>query len=72
MYQPIVTLGAAEPAVVGYEALLRAQGAQGPVLPAAMFAAAERAGWTHVLDRIGRTAALLVARPGGWATTCCS
>ena len=58
VYQPIVTLGAAEPAVVGYEALLRAQGAQGPVLPAAMFAAAERAGWTHVLDRIGRTAAL--------------
>jgi len=64
VYQPIVTLGAAEPTVVGYEALLRAQGAEGPVLPAAMFAAAERAGWTHVLDRIGRTTALRGA--AGW------
>jgi len=64
VYQPIVTLGAAQPTVVGYEALLRARGAQGPVLPAALFAAAERAGWTHVLDRIGRTTALRGA--AGW------
>ena len=57
-YQPIVALGEQRSPVVGYEALLRAQGPAGPLLPSELFGAAERAGWLHVLDRVGRTTAL--------------
>lgn len=73
VYQPIVELGAdptlpiggaGGPTLVGYEALLRASGPNGPVMPAELFAAAEQAGWLHILDRIGRTTALRGA--GGW------
>jgi EAL domain-containing protein (putative c-di-GMP-specific phosphodiesterase class I) len=65
VYQPIVSLrpGDAD-AVVGYEALLRATGANGPVFPDQLFAAAAEAGWLHVLDRIGRTSAIRGA--AGW------
>jgi len=54
----------APPAVVGYEALLRAQSATSELMPQAMFAAAGQAGRLHVLDRIGRTTALRGA--AGW------
>lgn len=65
VYQPIVDLSVSgDRPVVGYEALLRATGADGPVFPDAMFAAAEQAGWLHVLDRVGRTTALRGA--SGW------
>jgi EAL domain-containing protein (putative c-di-GMP-specific phosphodiesterase class I) len=66
VYQPIVALGQPDqaPAVVGYEALLRAEGPLGPIMPDAMFAAAAAAGWLHVLDRVGRTTALRGA--AGW------
>ena len=79
VYQPIVALGDAstptpdDPAktgdyqVIGYEALLRATGPTGPLLPPALFGAAEQAGWLHVLDRIGRTTALRGA--AGWLGT---
>jgi EAL domain-containing protein (putative c-di-GMP-specific phosphodiesterase class I) len=65
VYQPIVTLrpGAGD-AVVGYEALLRANGAGGPISPDEMFGAAAEAGWLHVLDRVGRTSAMRGA--AGW------
>ncbi len=65
VYQPIVSLrpGDAD-AVIGYEALLRATGANGPVMPDELFAAATEAGWLHVLDRIGRTSAIRGA--AGW------
>lgn len=62
VYQPIVRLE--DGAVVGHEALLRASGPDGPLRPDEMFEAAGRAGWLHVLDRIGRTSALRGAR--GW------
>jgi EAL domain-containing protein (putative c-di-GMP-specific phosphodiesterase class I) len=62
VYQPIVRLEDA--AVVGHEALLRASGPTGTVMPDTMFAAAAEAGWIHMLDRIGRTTALLGAE--GW------
>lgn len=66
VYQPIVALGAggAAAGVVGYEALLRADGSDGPISPDRMFGAARKAGWSHVLDRIGRTTALEGA--SGW------
>jgi diguanylate cyclase (GGDEF)-like protein/PAS domain S-box-containing protein len=66
VYQPIVAFGSANdvPAVVAYEALLRAEGPHGPVMPDEMFAAAAAAGWLHVLDRVGRTTALRGA--AGW------
>lgn len=66
VYQPIVALGPAHAAspVVAYEALLRAEGPDGPVMPDALFAAAAAAGWLHVLDRVGRTTALRGA--AGW------
>jgi EAL domain-containing protein (putative c-di-GMP-specific phosphodiesterase class I) len=65
VYQPIVGLNGAEAdAVVGYEALLRANGPSGPISPTEMFAAAGDAGWLHVLDRIGRTSAMRGA--AGW------
>ena len=62
VYQPIVDLSAGT--VVGHEALLRATHpeAGAPILPAALFGAAHAAGWTHVLDRVGRTTALRLAR----------
>ena len=65
VYQPIVSLhpGDAD-VVVGYEALLRATGPQGPVFPDELFAAAHQAGWLHALDRIGRTSAIRGA--AGW------
>lgn len=65
VYQPIVALdpdGSRD--VVGYEALLRATGPAGRLMPTALFDAAEQAGWLHVLDRIGRTTALRGA--AGW------
>lgn len=62
VYQPIVSLQpGADSAVVGYEALLRATSAAGPVMPDQMFRAAASAGWLPVLDRIGRTTALRCA-----------
>jgi diguanylate cyclase (GGDEF)-like protein/PAS domain S-box-containing protein len=66
VYQPIVTLGDSNdtPAVIGYEALLRAAGPTGPVMPDELFGAAAAAGWLHVLDRVGRTTALRGA--AGW------
>lgn len=65
VYQPIVSLRPGDgDAVVGYEALLRATGAGGPVFPDELFAAAAEAGWLHVLDRIGRTSAIRGA--AGW------
>lgn len=65
VYQPIVSLRPDDNGVViGYEALLRATGADGPVFPDDMFAAAAEAGWLHVLDRIGRTSAIRGA--AGW------
>jgi len=61
-YQPIVELDGRR--VIGHEALLRATTVAGePVLPDVLFPAAESAGWTHVLDRIGRTTALHGAGP---------
>ena len=63
VYQPIVDL--ADGRTVGHEALLRATDAAGaPVFPDVLFPAADAAGWTHVLDRIGRTTALRHA--GRW------
>jgi EAL domain-containing protein (putative c-di-GMP-specific phosphodiesterase class I) len=65
VYQPIVSLaGGQATEVIGYEALLRATGATGPVMPDEMFAAAAAAGWLHVLDRVGRTSAIRGA--AGW------
>jgi diguanylate cyclase (GGDEF)-like protein/PAS domain S-box-containing protein len=65
VYQPIVDLSLpGERLVVGYEALLRATGPDGPILPDELFGAAEEAGWLHVLDRVGRTTALRGA--AGW------
>jgi diguanylate cyclase (GGDEF)-like protein/PAS domain S-box-containing protein len=66
VYQPIVALGNSNrtPLVVGYEALLRAEGPAGPVMPDELFGAAAAAGWLHVLDRVGRTTALRGA--AGW------
>ena len=65
VYQPIVSLRPGDgDAVIGYEALLRATGADGPVWPDEMFTAAAEAGWLHVLDRIGRTSAIRGA--AGW------
>lgn len=63
VYQPIVTL--AQRRTIGYEALLRATTPDGAaVWPDVLFPAAEAAGWTHVLDRVGRTTALRDA--GRW------
>ncbi len=63
VYQPIVTLPERNP--VGVEALLRARTPDGRlVTPDELFPAAEAAGWTHLIDRIGRTTALRGA--AGW------
>lgn len=65
VYQPIVSLRPGDDdAVIGYEALLRATGPNGPVFPDELFPAATDAGWLHVLDRIGRTSAIRGA--AGW------
>ncbi|MFI7586998.1 EAL domain-containing protein [Spongisporangium articulatum] len=73
VYQPIVSLTGDSPLppagpgpadVVGYEALLRATGPNGPIMPDQLFGAAADAGWLHVLDRVGRTSALRGA--AGW------
>ena len=62
VYQPIVDL--ADHRRVGYEALLRATRPDGaPVFPDVLFPAAHAAGWTHLLDRVGRTTALRDAGP---------
>jgi len=62
-YQPIVSLP--QRATVGYEALLRAPAPDDrKVTSDVLFPAAEAAGWTHVLDRVGRTTALRDA--GSW------
>ena len=56
-YQPIVSLTGLQ--TVGHEALLRATTPGGQlVMPDALFPAAEAAGWTHLIDRVGRTTAL--------------
>ncbi len=63
VYQPIVRL--ADRLTVGHEALLRAELPDGsPVMPDELFPAADAAGWTNLLDRVGRTTALRGA--GGW------
>ena len=63
LYQPIVTLP--DRRQVGFEALLRATAPDGaPVMPDVLFPAAQAAGWTHLIDRVGRTTALRGA--GGW------
>ena len=63
VYQPIVSL--ADRRTVGHEALLRATMPAGePVMPDVLFPAAEAAGWTHLVDRVGRTTALRGA--GSW------
>ena len=62
-YQPIVTLPDRAP--IGFEALLRATTPDGaPVMPDVLFPAAHAAGWTHLIDRVGRTTALRGA--AGW------
>jgi EAL domain-containing protein (putative c-di-GMP-specific phosphodiesterase class I) len=62
-YQRIVNL--ADGRDFGHEALLRAETAAGDrVMPDELFPAAEAAGWTHLLDRVGRTTALRGA--GSW------
>ena len=61
-YQPIVRMD--DGGVVGHEALLRATGVDGArIMPDQLFPAAEEAGWTHVLDRVGRTTAIRDAGP---------
>ncbi len=55
-YQPIVDLRTGD--VVAHEALLRADHDGETVHPGRLFGAAEAAGWTHVLDRIGRETAI--------------
>ncbi len=63
VYQPIVALPDRSP--VGFEALLRATTPDGrAVLPEVLFPAADAAGWTHLIDRVGRTTALRGA--AGW------
>jgi EAL domain-containing protein (putative c-di-GMP-specific phosphodiesterase class I) len=63
VYQPILSL--ADGATVGHEALLRAVRPDGSsVMPDQLFPAAEAAGWTNLLDRVGRTTALRGA--GSW------
>jgi EAL domain-containing protein (putative c-di-GMP-specific phosphodiesterase class I) len=62
VYQRIVRLSDGQ--TLGYEALLRAETPAGdPVMPDVLFPAAEAAGWTHLLDRVGRTTALRDAGP---------
>jgi EAL domain-containing protein (putative c-di-GMP-specific phosphodiesterase class I) len=62
VYQPIVDL--MDGKVVAHEALLRATTVTGtPVFPDELFAAADLAGWTGLVDRIGRTTALRQAGP---------
>jgi EAL domain-containing protein (putative c-di-GMP-specific phosphodiesterase class I) len=62
VYQPIVDL--VDGTVVAHEALLRATSATGtPVFPDELFAVADQAGWTGLVDRIGRTTALRQAGP---------
>jgi EAL domain-containing protein (putative c-di-GMP-specific phosphodiesterase class I) len=57
VYQPIVDL--ADRSTVGFEALLRAISPDGsPIYPDVLFPSAEASGWTHLIDRIGRTTAL--------------
>ncbi len=59
VYQPIVSLTSAHAPTIGYEALLRAVGPDGDLIPPdKLFASAASAGWLHVLDRVGRTTAL--------------
>ncbi|WP_380169539.1 EAL domain-containing protein [Jannaschia sp. R86511] len=62
VYQPIVDL--ADRRTIGHESLLRAVTPDGsPVFPDQLFPAAEAAGWTNLLDRVGRTTALRDAGP---------
>jgi diguanylate cyclase (GGDEF)-like protein/PAS domain S-box-containing protein len=62
-YQPIVSLPSRRQ--IGVEALLRATTPDGlMVTPDVLFPAAEAAGWTHLVDRVGRTTALRDA--AGW------
>jgi EAL domain-containing protein (putative c-di-GMP-specific phosphodiesterase class I) len=62
VYQRIVTL--ADSQVIGHEALLRAETPTGDaVMPDVLFPTAEAAGWTHLIDRVGRTTALRDAGP---------
>lgn len=60
-FQPIVDLRTG--AVVAHEALLRGDIDGEVVGPARLFGAAGAAGWTHVLDRIGRETAIRDAAP---------
>ena len=63
VYQPIVALPSRRP--IGVEALLRATTPDGlTVTPDVLFPAADAAGWTHLIDRVGRTTALRDA--AGW------
>lgn len=57
VYQTIVSLPTRRP--VGFEALLRGTTTDGrTATPGELFPAAEAAGWTHLIDRIGRITAL--------------
>ena len=61
-YQRIVRLD--DGGTVGHEALLRATAVDGArIMPDQLFPAADEAGWTHVLDRVGRTTAIRDAGP---------
>jgi diguanylate cyclase (GGDEF)-like protein/PAS domain S-box-containing protein len=62
VYQPIVDLS--DGRTVGHEALLRAELPDGTLMyPDELFPAADAAGWTNLLDRVGRTTALRDAGP---------
>ena len=69
VYQPIVDLR--DGSVVGYEALARGRGDDGPSSPEALFAAARAQGRVAELDRACREAALEGALAGGLGAPFC-
>ena len=69
VYQPIFDLR--DGSVVGYEALARGKGGNGPASPEALFAAARELGRVAELDRACREAALAGAIAGGLGAPFC-
>jgi len=69
VYQPIFDLR--DGSVVGYEALARGRGGDGPSSPEALFAAAREHGRVSELDRACREAALAGAVDGGLGAPFC-